>query len=93
LNKESSGLLLWVCLMESLRELKVVTVPDLLSQLKDLNSQKCQVRELIKACKSTVDEKIAENERIYECIRVLETNVMDLQSLLIQSSPLEDLQE
>ncbi|TNV80208.1 hypothetical protein FGO68_gene16490 [Halteria grandinella] len=83
-NKESAGLLLWVCLTESLRELKVNTIPGLLQQLRELNSKKCSVREVIGSCKETVDAKIAENERVYEVIRVLETNMMDIQGVMME---------
>lgn len=77
-NKESAGLLLWVCLTESLREVRCNTIPGLLTMLRELNSKKCHTREVITQCKETVDAKIAENERVYEVIRLLETNMMDI---------------
>lgn len=78
LVKESSGLLLWLCLQESMRELKVAVIEDLIAQLRDLNRRKSYAREMIRQCKEAVEEKISENERVYEAIRLLETNIMDI---------------
>lgn len=50
--------------------------------MREINSRKCAVREIIRQCKETVDAKIGENEKVYEVIRLLETNIMDLQSSL-----------
>ena len=44
------------------------------------------MRELINQCKETVDQKIEENEkRVYEMVRVLEVNIMDLQLAVLES--------
>jgi len=85
LNEETSGLLMWIFLMESAKELRSVSIEDLVTQMRDLNSRKAVLRERANQCKETVETKIEENEkRVYEVIRVLEGNVMEMQEAIFE---------
>jgi len=51
---------------------------DLLSSMRDLNRRKSGLREGISQTKLTLNEKQALNSRIYEAIRNLEENIIEL---------------
>ena len=51
---------MWAYLTESLKDLKSIAMEDLLAQMKEINTNKSQVREHITQCKDLVDSKIAE---------------------------------
>jgi len=44
LNEETSGLLLWVFLQECARDLAHSSIPELVDQMRDLNTRKAQLR-------------------------------------------------
>lgn len=84
LNEETSGLLLWVFLHESARDLAHASIPELVAQMRDLNSRKAQLRAKAAQCQELVEAKIQENEtRVYEVIRLIEGNILDIQEGLL----------
>jgi hypothetical protein len=52
--------------------------------MQEINSRKTTLREHINQCNDLVEEKMAENEKIYEGIRMLEGCLIEIQDLIVR---------